>query len=190
MAEDLEAMFQGFAKLTREERLGRLKSMAKLSDEDLNILEGKQPFDLNLAEHFIENAVGYFPIPLGIATYFRIDGRDIPIPMAVEETSIIAAASGTAKWIRTLDGEVTKILGEFRSTLERKGNSEIQLRTNTDAWGIDAIDLRSQCLPEPRHHGSHTHIDRLRSQSPQLSPQRRRKPSHINLSTYLDCLLR
>jgi hydroxymethylglutaryl-CoA reductase len=44
--------------------------------------------------------VGYFPIPLGVATNFTIDGRDLLIPMAVEETSIIAAASATAKWIR------------------------------------------------------------------------------------------
>lgn len=107
MAENLEFLFQGFSKLNREERLGRLKSIANLSDEDLNVLEGKTPFDLNLAEHFIENVVGYFPMPLGIAAYFRIDGRDVAIPMAVEETSIIAACSGTAKWIRTQEGRIT-----------------------------------------------------------------------------------
>jgi hydroxymethylglutaryl-CoA reductase len=44
--------------------------------------------------------VGYFQIPLGVATNFTIDGRDLLIPMAVEETSIIAASSATAKWIR------------------------------------------------------------------------------------------
>ena len=43
--------------------------------------------------------IGYFPIPLGVATNFTIDGRDMLIPMAVEETSIIAASSATAKWI-------------------------------------------------------------------------------------------
>ena len=107
MAENLEELFRGFSKLTREERLLRLKSMANLSDQDLAILEGKIPFDLNLAENFIENVVGSFPLPLGIAAYFNIDGRDIPIPMAVEETSIVAAASGTAKWVKTLEGSVT-----------------------------------------------------------------------------------
>ena len=34
-------------------------------------------------EHFIENLIGYFPLPLGLAAYFRIDGRDVPIPMAI-----------------------------------------------------------------------------------------------------------
>lgn len=104
MAENLEALFQGFSKLSREERLERVKQMAHLSDDDLDVLEGKKALDLELAEHFVENLVGYFPIPLGIATYFRIDGRDLPIPMAIEETSVIAACSGTAKWIRSHDG--------------------------------------------------------------------------------------
>jgi hydroxymethylglutaryl-CoA reductase len=58
-----------------------------------------------VAENLIENVVGYFPLPLGVATNFTIDGRDLLIPMAVEETSIIAAASATAKWIRR-DGSI------------------------------------------------------------------------------------
>jgi hydroxymethylglutaryl-CoA reductase len=101
MAENLEALFQGFSKIPREERLARLKSMANLSDGDLDILEGKQPLDLDLAEHFVENLIGTFPMPLGLAAYFQIDGVDVPIPMAIEETSVIAACSGTAKWVRS-----------------------------------------------------------------------------------------
>ncbi|RZA04501.1 MAG: hydroxymethylglutaryl-CoA reductase, degradative, partial [Proteobacteria bacterium] len=104
MAENLESLFAGFSKLSREERLERLKMMSHLSDDDLDVLEGKTPFDLELAEHFVENLIGTFPMPLGLAAYFRIDGRDIPIPMAIEETSVIAACSGTAKWIRSHDG--------------------------------------------------------------------------------------
>src|SRR6185437_14022511 len=104
MAENLEPLFQGFSKLSREERLDRLKTMCHLSDDDLSVLEGSTPFDLDLAEHFIENLVGSFPVPLGIAAYFRIDGRDVPIPMAIEETSVVAACSATAKWIRSYSG--------------------------------------------------------------------------------------
>lgn len=112
MAENLEALFQGFAKLSREERLERLKRMSHLSDEDLDVLEGRNPLDLDLAEHFVENLIGFFPIPLGVATYFRVDGRDLPIPMAIEETSVIAACSGTAKWIRAHEGEIeTRVEG-------------------------------------------------------------------------------
>lgn len=104
MAENLELLFQGFSKLSREDRLDRLKTMANLSDEDLEVLDGSAPFNLDLAEHFIENLIGSFPLPLGLASYFRIDGRDVPIPMAIEETSVVAACSSTAKWIRSHDG--------------------------------------------------------------------------------------
>ncbi|MGZ3651865.1 MAG: hydroxymethylglutaryl-CoA reductase, degradative [Bdellovibrionota bacterium] len=104
MAENLEHLFQGFSKLSRGERLDRLKTMSHLSDEDLEVLDGTAPFDLDLAEHFIENLIGAFPLPLGLAAYFRIDGRDVPIPMAIEETSVVAACSATAKWIRSHQG--------------------------------------------------------------------------------------
>lgn len=114
MAENLEFLFQGFAKLPRDERLARLQQMCDLNDKDLDVLEGKTSFNLDLAENFIENVVGYMPVPIGIATYFRIDGRDMPIPMAVEETSIIAAASASAKFVRTHGGRIkTKTRGNM-----------------------------------------------------------------------------
>ena len=90
----------GFHRLSRRERLERVQNLCGLSNEDIDVLSGKTPLPHEIAEHLIENVVGYFPIPLGVATHFRIDGRDLLIPMAVEETSIIAASSATAKWIQ------------------------------------------------------------------------------------------
>lgn len=92
--------FQGFSKLTRQERYQKLLSTGVLSREEVEYLEHGGLKDLSLGEKFIENVIGYFQLPLGVATHFRIDGKDILIPMAVEETSIVAAASKTAKWIR------------------------------------------------------------------------------------------
>ncbi len=91
---------EGFHRLSRAARLTRVRELCELDDEDIAILSGQRPLPADLAEHLIENVVGYFPLPLGVATNFTIDGRDLLIPMAVEETSIIAAASATAKWIR------------------------------------------------------------------------------------------
>lgn len=114
MADNLDLYFQGFSKLNRSQRLERLRHMTDLTDADLDVLEGKQLFDLDLAENFIENVIGYMPVPIGLATYFRIDGRDIPIPMAVEETSIIAAASASAKFVRKHSGSIqTEALGKL-----------------------------------------------------------------------------
>jgi hydroxymethylglutaryl-CoA reductase len=93
-------LMEGFHRAPRDERLARVRELCGLSDEDIRILSGEQPLPPEIAENLIENVVGYFPIPLGVATYFNIDGRDVLIPMAVEETSIIAAASATAKWVK------------------------------------------------------------------------------------------
>jgi hydroxymethylglutaryl-CoA reductase len=99
MKNDRRRLTEGLHRLTREERLKRVKEFCDLSQEDLDVLSGKLQLPTSIAEHLIENVVGYFPIPMGVATHFNIDGRDLLIPMAVEETSIIAAASATAKWV-------------------------------------------------------------------------------------------
>ena len=91
---------EGFHRASRKDRLERVKKFCQLEDEDIQILSGESALAPEIAEHLIENTIGYFQIPLGVATNFNIDGRDLLIPMAVEETSIIAAASATAKWIR------------------------------------------------------------------------------------------
>lgn len=91
---------EGFHRLSRAERVRRVQTLCELSDQDVAVLSGQTPVSFDIAEHLIENVVGYFSMPLGVATNFTIDGRDLLIPMAVEETSIIAAASATAKWIR------------------------------------------------------------------------------------------
>ncbi len=91
--------FENFHRLTRAERLERVREFCGLTLDEARILSGETPFSLDIAEHLIENVVGFFPMPIGVATNFRIDGRELLIPMAVEETSIIAAASSTAKWV-------------------------------------------------------------------------------------------
>ena len=102
---DIEKLFQGFSKLDREQRFKRLLSMGALNQADVDFLQEGGVKDLSLADHFIENSIGYFQLPLGVATNFKIDGVNRVIPMAVEETSIIAAASKTARWVRE-NGEI------------------------------------------------------------------------------------
>lgn len=109
--QNLKELFSGFSRLDREDRLYRLFQMGALSKEDHDILLKGESLDTELAEHFIENVIGYFQMPMGVATNFVIDGRALAIPMAVEETSIIAAASKTAKWVRE-NGEIsTEVVG-------------------------------------------------------------------------------
>ncbi len=104
--------FEGFSKLTREERFERLIEMGALTYEDMQYLSEGGLRSTELGEHLIENVIGYFQLPLGVATNFCIDGKDYAIPMAVEETSIIAALSKTARWIRRNGSITTEILGD------------------------------------------------------------------------------
>jgi len=104
--DDANELFRGFSKLTRQERFARLQKLGVLTAEDLDYLEQGGVQNTLLAEKLIENVIGYFQLPIGVATNFRIDGQDYVIPLAVEETSIIAALSKTAKWIRQ-SGEIT-----------------------------------------------------------------------------------
>jgi len=96
----MEQAFQGFSKLSKEERFERLRKIGALTDEDVAFLSSGGLKSTDLAEKFIENVIGYFQLPFGVATNFVIDGQTKVIPMAVEETSIIAAASKTAKWVK------------------------------------------------------------------------------------------
>ncbi len=91
---------EGFHRLSQKQRLSRLAEFCGLSQEDQDVLSGQKAFPLEIAEHLIENVVGIFQMPLGVASHFKIDGREVFIPMAVEETSIVAAASATAKWVK------------------------------------------------------------------------------------------
>ena len=105
-------LFQGFSKLSQEERFRRLLAMGVLTAADVAFLRNGGVQNTNLADKLIENVIGYFQLPLGVATNFCIDGQDYVIPLAVEETSIIAALSKTAKWIRQQGNISTKISGQ------------------------------------------------------------------------------
>jgi hydroxymethylglutaryl-CoA reductase len=111
MEKDLSGLFKGFSKLDRKERLQALQDAGALTAEELSYLDRGGMRDTVLGEKFIENVIGWFQVPLGIATNFRIDGRDFVIPMAVEETSIVAAASKTARWVRELGDIRTEVVG-------------------------------------------------------------------------------
>ena len=90
----------GFHKLSFEERVKLVKEFAGLSDEDVQLLTKTGALSIDIAERMIENVIGTMELPLGIATNFLINGRDYLIPMAIEEPSVVAAASNGAKMCR------------------------------------------------------------------------------------------
>jgi hydroxymethylglutaryl-CoA reductase len=74
---------------------------------DLQALDPERGLGLEQADHMVENVVGVLGVPVGIATNFRVDGRDVLVPMATEEPSVVAAASNLARMTRDHGGFVT-----------------------------------------------------------------------------------
>ncbi|MEM1936232.1 MAG: hydroxymethylglutaryl-CoA reductase, degradative [Sulfolobales archaeon] len=101
----------GFYKLTVEERIKVVKEFAGLTDDEVSLLKRVGRLGLDVADKMIENVVGTFELPYGIAVNFLINGRDYLIPMVIEEPSVVAGASNAAKWCRE-GGGVTSIATE------------------------------------------------------------------------------
>ena len=94
----------GFYKLSPEKRLELVKEYADLTDGEVEALRDTGGISIDQVDRMIENVVGTMDVPLGIATNFLINGRDYLIPMAIEEPSVIAAASNAAKMARVKGG--------------------------------------------------------------------------------------
>jgi len=94
----------GFYKLTREKRAELVKEFADLTDEEVDIILNTGALEPALVDRMIENVIGTMSVPLGVATNFQINGKDYLIPMAIEEPSVVAASSKSAKLARGSGG--------------------------------------------------------------------------------------
>lgn len=99
----------GFGKRSRSERTAALAAMLQIAEEDFAHLLQADPGLLDEVEMQSENVIGFLGLPFSVATNFRIDGRDCLIPMAIEEATVVAAASNGARLFREGDGIKTVI---------------------------------------------------------------------------------
>lgn len=86
-----------FYELSIPERLESLADETSLPNAELAALSGENGLNQELADQMIENAIGVFALPIGIARNFVINGQPILVPMAIEEPSVVAGASFMAK---------------------------------------------------------------------------------------------
>ena len=159
----------GFYKLSLDDRHDVLARFVPLSAEERYQLK-REPLPLDLAEAMVENVVGVFGMPFGVAVNFRINERDVLVPMAVEESSVVAAASHAAKLLRAYgrvearaedplmigqvqltglsdpDGAKRAILGEKERLLEIANDQDPVLRE----MGGGAKDIEVRILDTPR----------------------------------------
>lgn len=108
----LTSRISGFYHLTPLERLDKISETVDLSDEEKTTLLDKG-LSVQQADQMIENVIGTFPIPLGIAVNFKVNGEDVFIPMATEEASVVAAASNAAKLTYQTGGFTTSTTGSI-----------------------------------------------------------------------------
>ncbi|MFD3482656.1 hydroxymethylglutaryl-CoA reductase, degradative [Streptomyces sp. NPDC058665] len=116
----VNSRLSGMKDLPIGERRARIARSTSVEPERLEVLDPEQGLTLEQADHMIENAIGVFGVPLGVATNFTVNGRDYLIPMATEEPSVIAAASNAARIARVNGGFTT-------STTEPLMRAQIQI---------------------------------------------------------------
>ena len=116
----MTSRISGFYRLAPSDRLAAAAEQACIGKEEIDQVE--RGLSLEQADKMVENVVGMFQVPLGVATNFVIDGREVLIPMATEEPSVIAAASNGARMAREGGGFVTTSTGPvMRAQIQATG---------------------------------------------------------------------
>ncbi|MFB5610494.1 MAG: hydroxymethylglutaryl-CoA reductase, degradative [Nitrosopumilaceae archaeon] len=137
-----------FFEKSQKERLDILKNFSNLSDEEINILENSGGITFDNADKMVENAIGTFSLPLGIATNFKINDKDYLVPMVIEEPSVIAAASKAAK--------IARIKGGFKVDADESYSiGQIQV-LNANPSAISEIEKSSKEILEIANSKSNT----------------------------------
>jgi hydroxymethylglutaryl-CoA reductase len=133
----------GFYRLSLDERRAALSAAAALSPEDLKAYAPNGGLSAESADHMIENAVGTYALPLGIALNFRVNDSDVLIPMAIEEPSVVAGASFMAKLARAGGG--------FRATCsapEMIGQIQVLDLTNVHEARLAVLEHKEELILE------------------------------------------
>jgi hydroxymethylglutaryl-CoA reductase len=123
--------------LTPAQRLAAIADAASLTPEEQQLLARPGALGLDRADGMIENVIGAFELPLGVAGNFQVNGRDVLVPMAVEEPSVVAAASFMAKLARECGGFET-------SSSRPLMRAQVQVLGLTDPHGARLALLRER----------------------------------------------
>ena len=102
---------KGFHRLTIEERLDQIASMTELGQDEIQCLKKFGNLPEETANGMVENVIGVMGIPFGVATNLILDGKEMLVPMATEESSVIAAVCNASKQCRTSGGVTSSVSG-------------------------------------------------------------------------------
>lgn len=133
----VDSRLPNFRALSPAERLAHVVRAAGLSDAEAALLSKPGALSLDRANGMIENVISTFELPLGVAGNFQINGKDVLVPMVVEEPSVVAAASFMAKLVRECGGFET-------SSTEPLMRAQVQLLGMSDPYGARQALLRKR----------------------------------------------
>jgi len=102
---------KGFHRLTIEERLDQIASMTELGQDEIQCLKKFGNLPEETANGMVENVIGVMGIPFGVATNLILDGKEMLVPMATEESSVIAAVCNASKQCRSSGGVTSSVSG-------------------------------------------------------------------------------
>jgi hydroxymethylglutaryl-CoA reductase len=149
-----------FYQMSLEERLSSIASKSGLTRNEISTVVN-QPLSFDKIDKMVENAIGSFSLPLGIATNFVINGKEYLVPMAIEEPSVIAAASNAAKLARSKGGfkasakssimrgqiQVTNLLDIKKAIQAISKYKESLLKlSNSVSKNVKAVDLKTRVV--------------------------------------------
>ncbi len=159
---------RNFRKLGARDKRQVLTELIELSREELHA-SAPSPDLLDLADVMVESAVGIMPVPLGIASGFLVDGRIYNVPMAVEEPSVIAAATYAGRIVAGAGGFTTHTTGQVMTAQiaidGAKPEAEDKIRSATTELHADLVDILG---PMTRRGGGFRGIDVTRFEQSDL----------------------
>ncbi|CAN5499146.1 hydroxymethylglutaryl-CoA reductase, degradative [soil metagenome] len=132
-----DSRLPNFRSLTPAQRFEHVARIAGLSAEDVALVSQPGALSVDRANGMIENVIGTFELPFGIAGNFQVNGRDVLVPMVVEEPSVVAAASYMAKLARESGGFETSSTGPLM-------RAQVQVLGITDPYGARQALLRKR----------------------------------------------
>lgn len=130
----------GFYNLTLDEKITRLAEISDMSAEQLRAFR-EAGLTVEQAEHMIENTIGLYALPLGIGLNFVVNGREVLVPMVIEEPSVVAGASFMAKLARSGGGFIA-----HATAPEMIGQMQILDLPNVAMARLAILEKRDQLL--------------------------------------------
>ncbi|MGO4157419.1 hydroxymethylglutaryl-CoA reductase, degradative [Cupriavidus sp. YAF13] len=132
-----DSRLPNFRAMTPAQRLAYVGDAAALSAQDIRLLAEPGALGVELANGMIENVIGTFELPFGVAGNFQVNGRDVLVPMVVEEPSVVAAASFMAKLARECGGFEASSTGPLM-------RAQVQVLGVTDPYGARQALLKQR----------------------------------------------